>query len=96
MAGLVVLILLILIAIFAPLLALHDPTQFYFNHKLEPPNSVFPLGTDNLGRDVYSRMLYGARISLPTGLDRCRYRAAARRADRDHRRILWADGQTRC
>lgn len=67
-AGLIVLILLILIAIFAPLLALHDPTQFYFNHKLEAPNSYFPLGTDNLGRDVYSRMVYGARISLPTGL----------------------------
>jgi peptide/nickel transport system permease protein len=67
-AGLVVLILLILVAIFAPLLALHDPTQFFFNHKLEAPNSYFPLGTDNLGRDVYSRMIYGARISLPTGL----------------------------
>ncbi len=67
-AGLIVLVLLILIAIFAPLLALHDPTQLFFNHKLEPPNSFFPLGTDNLGRDVYSRMLYGARISLPTGL----------------------------
>ena len=67
-AGLIVLVLLILIAIFAPLLALHDPTQLFFNHKLESPNSFFPLGTDNLGRDVYSRMLYGARISLPTGL----------------------------
>ncbi|HEY7907970.1 MAG TPA: ABC transporter permease [Thermomicrobiales bacterium] len=68
LAGLIVLFLLILIAICAPLLALHDPTQFYFNHKLEAPSSVFPLGTDNLGRDVYSRMLYGSRISLPTGL----------------------------
>ncbi len=67
-AGLIVLVLLILIAIFAPLLALHDPTQLFFNHKLESPNAIFPLGTDNLGRDVYSRMLYGARISLPTGL----------------------------
>ncbi len=68
LAGLIVLILLILIAIFAPLLALHDPTQQYLNHKLEPPNSFFPLGTDNLGRDAYSRMIYGSRISLPTGL----------------------------
>jgi peptide/nickel transport system permease protein len=68
MAGLVVLILLILVAIFAPLLALHDPTQQYLNHRLEGPNQYFPLGTDNLGRDIYTRLLYGARISLPTGL----------------------------
>jgi peptide/nickel transport system permease protein len=68
LAGLIVLVLLVLAALFAPLLALHDPTQLYSNHKLEPPNGFFPLGTDNLGRDVYSRMLYGARISLPTGL----------------------------
>jgi peptide/nickel transport system permease protein len=67
-AGLIVLVLLVLIALCAPLLALHDPTILYSNHKLEAPNAIFPFGTDNLGRDLYSRMLYGARISLPTGL----------------------------
>jgi peptide/nickel transport system permease protein len=67
-AGLVVLVLLVLIALCAPLLALHDPTILYANHKLEAPNAIFPFGTDNLGRDLYSRMLYGARVSLPTGL----------------------------
>src|SRR5947199_9683685 len=61
LAGLIVLVLLILTAIFAPLLALYDPTHQYLNHKLDPPNGLFPLGADNLGRDVYSRMLYGAR-----------------------------------
>jgi peptide/nickel transport system permease protein len=68
LAGLIVLVLLVLIALFAPLLALHDPTILYSNHKLEAPNSIFFFGTDNLGRDLYSRMLYGARLSLPTGL----------------------------
>lgn len=68
LAGLVVLILLILVAIFAPLLALHDPTHQYLNHRLEGPNQYFPLGTDNLGRDISARLVYGARISLPTGL----------------------------
>jgi peptide/nickel transport system permease protein len=68
LAGVIVLVLLILVALCAPLLALHDPTTLYSNHKLEAPNSIFPMGTDNLGRDLYSRMLYGARISLPTGL----------------------------
>lgn len=67
-AGLVVLVLIIAVAVFAPLLALHDPTEIYYRHKLESPNGFFPLGTDSLGRDMYSRLVYGARISLPTGI----------------------------
>jgi peptide/nickel transport system permease protein len=67
-AGLVILIILVIIAILAPLFALHDPTQMYFDHRLEGPNGYFPLGTDSLGRDVWSRMVYGSRISLQTGL----------------------------
>ncbi len=67
-AGLVVVILMIAVAVFAPLLSLHDPTVIYYRHKLEAPNQFFPLGTDSLGRDMYSRLLYGARVSLPTGL----------------------------
>lgn len=67
-AGLIVLLLMIVVALAAPLLALHDPTHMYFNHKLRAPNSYFPLGTDDLGRDIYSRIIYGSRISLQTGL----------------------------
>lgn len=67
-AGLVVLLLIIAVAIFAPLLALHDPTELFYRHKLEAPNGFFLLGTDSLGRDIYSRLVYGARISLPTGI----------------------------
>ncbi|HVX29831.1 MAG TPA: ABC transporter permease [Nitrolancea sp.] len=66
--GLGVLVLLIVVAIAAPLLTLHDPTKMYYNHTLESPNSIFPLGTDSLGRDIYSRIVMGSRISLQTGL----------------------------
>lgn len=63
-AGLVTLVILIVIAVFAPLFALHDPSQTYFVHRLVGPNSYFPLGTDSLGRDIWSQMVYGSRISL--------------------------------
>ncbi len=68
------LILLILVAIFAPLLATHDPYVQDLTQRSLPP-VWFPkgslehlLGTDNLGRDYYSRLIYGARISLLIGL----------------------------
>ena len=67
-AGLIALAFMVVVAVFAPLFALHDPTHMYFNHRLVGPNSVFPLGTDSLGRDVYSRIVHGAGISLQTGL----------------------------
>lgn len=59
--------LLILIALFAPLLSPHNPTDIDVNNILKPPSYNNPLGTDELGRDVLSRMLYGARISLAVG-----------------------------
>ncbi len=43
-AGLVVLLLIIAVAVFAPLLALHDPTELFYRHKLEAPNGIFPAG----------------------------------------------------
>ena len=66
--GLFVLAVLIFMAVFAPLFALHEQNEMFFNHRLVGPNSVFPLGTDSLGRDIYTRLLYGSRISLQTGL----------------------------
>jgi peptide/nickel transport system permease protein len=66
--GFFVLVFLIIVAIIAPHLTLHDPTKMYFDHALESPNSYFPLGTDSLGRDIYSRIVMGSRISLQTGL----------------------------
>jgi peptide/nickel transport system permease protein len=48
----------------APLLAPYSPREQRSSEALQPPNRAHPLGTDNLGRDVLSRMMYGARVSL--------------------------------
>lgn len=48
-------------------LANHDPTQFYLNHLNEPPGTAFYFGTDSLGRDIYSIIWYGGRLSLCIG-----------------------------
>ncbi len=58
---------LLLIAAFAPLISHYDPTEINVEHILETPSPSHILGTDELGRDVFSRMLYGARISLAVG-----------------------------
>lgn len=69
MVGAVLLGLVVLAAILAPLLAPYSPTQVHFDTPFQKPGTVgFPLGTDNLGRDVLSRMLFGARASLEVGI----------------------------
>ncbi len=60
----IILCLLTLIAIFAPWLAPNDPIAVNLAHKLQKPSLDYPLGTDHLGRCTFSRILYGARISL--------------------------------
>lgn len=67
LAGLVTVAILGLIAILAPLIAPHDPRIIQAARVLEPPSAEHLLGTDDLGRDVASRMIYGARISLSVG-----------------------------
>ncbi|WP_246662145.1 ABC transporter permease, partial [Prosthecodimorpha hirschii] len=62
--GFVTVVALLLCAIFAPLLATHDPVAQNLGQRLQPPSAAHWLGTDELGRDVYSRLLYGARITL--------------------------------
>jgi peptide/nickel transport system permease protein len=67
MAGAVLLILLVLSAIFAPALTSYDPVKTSFKERLQAPSRTHLLGTDALGRDLLSRLLYGARISLRAG-----------------------------
>lgn len=67
MIGAIVLIVLIFGALFAPLLAPYNPVEPNYVVKLSPPTASHPFGTDNLGRDQLSRILYGARLSLFVG-----------------------------
>lgn len=66
--GLVVLIPIVLMALCAPLLATHDPLKSDAARRFAPPSAENIFGTDDFGRDVYSRVIYGARISLRVGL----------------------------
>jgi peptide/nickel transport system permease protein len=63
-----VLLLMILIAVFAPWLGTVDPQAVEPVRRLKPPSAEFWFGSDMLGRDVYSRVIYGARVSLVVGL----------------------------
>src|SRR3989442_11723042 len=68
MAGGVVIVLLCLIAIFADVLAPLPYTKTNFGRLNEAPTRAYPFGTDQLGRDLFSRMIYGARVSMLVGL----------------------------
>lgn len=58
------LVALVMTSLLAPALAPHNPVRQYLDHTLEPPSARFPLGTDDLGRDLLSRVLYGGRVTL--------------------------------
>lgn len=66
--GFVLILLLVVTAIFAPLLAPYDPDKMDMPNKLKSPSVQHWLGTDSLGRDTLSRVIYGSRISLLIGL----------------------------
>lgn len=65
---LIVVILLVLIAIFAPFLAPYDPDIQNLSIKLQTPNAEHLFGTDEFGRDILSRIIYGCRVSLSIGI----------------------------
>jgi peptide/nickel transport system permease protein len=67
-AGLALLAVFVLLALTASLISAYDPLFQNISASLTPPSPAYPLGTDKLGRDILSRMLYGARISLWVGL----------------------------
>jgi len=68
LAGLIVLGTLVFTAAFAPLLAPFDPNGVALDVRLHPPGAEHVLGTDELGRDIFSRMLFGARVTLWVGV----------------------------
>lgn len=65
--SLAVLVLLVLMAVLAPLVSPHDPYAIFPGQELQGPSAQFLFGTDETGRDVLSRIIYGARISLEVG-----------------------------
>jgi peptide/nickel transport system permease protein len=66
--GMALIALVVLVAIAGPALAPHDPLTPAPLERLQPPSGAHPFGTDSLGRDILSRVIYGARISLMIGL----------------------------
>ncbi|REJ35483.1 MAG: ABC transporter permease [Bacillota bacterium] len=67
-AGVIVVLLLTLMAVFAPYLAPYDPAEQHIIYRLRGPSEQFRMGTDEFGRDVLSRIIYGSRASLIVGL----------------------------
>jgi len=67
-ASLFILVVLYLAAIFAPIVAPFDPNELDLDHVRESPSLKHPMGTDALGRDEFSRVVYGGRISLAVGM----------------------------
>jgi oligopeptide transport system permease protein len=68
MFGLAVILFFSFLAAFAPVIAPHDYAEQFWDHIAEYPSAEFPLGTDLNGRDMLSRMIYGARVSMTVGL----------------------------
>ena len=66
--GVLLIILLSFLALFAPLISPHDPLEQKLDRRLEAPSSKYPFGTDDLGRCIFSRVVYGTRVSLGIGV----------------------------
>jgi len=64
MLGAFIILLLVLVAIFAPLIAPESPVGQNLSNRLQPPSGEHWMGTDELGRDIFSRVVYGSRITL--------------------------------
>ena len=68
MVGTIIVLVLVLAAIFAPVLTPYDPEKTDLDSMLNPPSLAHPMGTDELGRDLLTRILYGGRVSLSIGV----------------------------
>ncbi len=66
--GLIIILLMVFIALFAPILAPADPTELDLAGNLSGPNISHPFGQDKLGRDILSRIIYGSRVSVKVGV----------------------------
>jgi peptide/nickel transport system permease protein len=67
MTGIIIVAFFALVALVGPAIAPYGPTEQFIDDRLQPPGGKYLLGTDEFGRDIYSRLLYGARISFQVG-----------------------------
>jgi ABC-type dipeptide/oligopeptide/nickel transport system permease subunit len=67
-SGMIVVVLLVFAAAAAPLIARHDPIEIELANQLNAPSGEHWFGTDNLGRDIWARIVFGARVSLAAGI----------------------------
>lgn len=68
MIGLLILLVVAVLAVLAPLIAPYSPSRLSVVNRLKPPSSVYWFGTDEFGRDVFSRTIYAGRLSLLVGI----------------------------
>jgi peptide/nickel transport system permease protein len=68
LVGLIIVLFILFITLAAPWLAPYDPLKQAIPDRLQPPSATYLFGTDQLGRDILSRVMYGGRISLPAAL----------------------------
>jgi peptide/nickel transport system permease protein len=66
--GVIIVLILVIMAAFGSILSPYDPNAIDFSNRFAPPSWAHPFGTDDFGRDTFSRVLYGARISLLVGV----------------------------
>jgi peptide/nickel transport system permease protein len=67
MAGLLLVLVMLAMSLAAPALAPYDPLAMHAEDRFSPPSAAYPLGTDEFGRDIYSRLLYGGRVAFGVG-----------------------------
>ncbi len=68
LVGMIITFIVIVVAALAPIIAPYDPLEIRLSDRLKPPDSTYLLGADHLGRDILSRIIYGAQITLEVGV----------------------------
>lgn len=68
MTGFIVLVIIVLLTLFAPPIGKLNPEELHIRERFSPPSAKYIFGSDNYGRDIFSRVIYGARLSLRIGL----------------------------
>ena len=68
LTGCMGIVIVIILALFAKAIAPYGPEEMFTEHTMEGPSAKFLFGTDEFGRDIFSRIIYGAQVSLQVGL----------------------------